>query len=80
MIGDNEAIETAASIDAASRWVLRQRPDDRFEYAEYRYVDLSPDGQVEGYWKCSHKSGLFETAQAARADALDAISWLPGQL
>jgi hypothetical protein len=47
---------------------------------EYRYVDLRPDGQVEGYWQRSYTSGLFDTPEAARADALDAVSWLPGQL
>jgi hypothetical protein len=80
MTEDNEIVETPSSVDAASRWVLRHRPDGRFDYAEYRYVDLRPDGQVEGYWKRSHTSGLFGTTHAARADALDTISWLPGQL
>ena len=75
-----ETLETASSVDAACRWVLRQRPDGRFEYEEYRFVDLRPDGQVEGYWERSYASGLFDTAQAARANALDTISWLPGQL
>lgn len=80
MTGDYDDVETASSLDAARRWVLRHRPDGRFDYAEYRYVDLRPDGQVEGYWECSLKSGIFETTQAARADALDTIPWLPGQL
>jgi hypothetical protein len=75
-----ETVETASSIDAAFRWVLRHRGDGRFDYAEYRYVDLRPDGQVEGYWERSYTSGLFDTAQAARANALDTIDWLPGQL
>ena len=73
-------LETAASIDAGSRWVLRQRPDGRFDYAEYSYEELRPDAHVEGFWKRSYTSGLFETAEAARDDALEVISWLPGQL
>lgn len=77
---DDGTLETASSIDATCQWVLRHRADGRFDYAEYQYVDLRPDGQVEGYWKRSYTSGLFDTAQAARADALDTISWLPGQL
>jgi hypothetical protein len=80
MTSKDQTLETASSADAASRWVLRHRADGHFDYEEYRYVDLRPDGQVEGYWERSYKSGLFETAQAARADALETISWLPGQL
>lgn len=73
-------VDTVSSPDAAFRWVLRHRADGHIDYAEFRYVDLRPDGQVEGYWERSYSSGLFETAQAARADALDTIPWLPGQL
>jgi hypothetical protein len=77
MADDHESVETAASVDAACRWVLRHRADGRYDYVEYRYVDLRPDGQVEGYWQRSYTSGLFDTPEAARADALDAVSWLP---
>jgi hypothetical protein len=80
MASADKTVETAASMDAACRWVLRERADGRFDYAEYRYVDLRPNGQVEGFWERSYTSGLFETAQAARDDALEAIPWLPGQL
>lgn len=80
MSGDSEIVETASSIGATSRWALHHRTDGRFDYAEYRYVDLRPDGQVEGYWERSYTSGLFDTAQAARADALETIPWLPGQI
>jgi hypothetical protein len=80
MASDNEVLETALSVDAACRWVLHQRADGRFDYAEYSYVDLRPEGQIKGYRQRSYTSGLFDTAQAARADALDTISWLPGQL
>ena len=80
MANEDETIETASSMDATCRWVLRQRADGRFDYAEYRYVDLRPDGQVEGYCQRCYTSGLFDTVQAARNDALVTISWLPGQL
>jgi hypothetical protein len=80
MASAEHTLETAASIDAAFRWVLRHRADGRFDYTEYRFVDLRPEGHVEGYWERSYTSGLFETAQAARDDALEAIPWLPGQL
>jgi hypothetical protein len=80
MLSANDLLEASASIDAACRWALRRRADGRFDYAEYRYVDLRPDAQVEAFWKQSYTSGLFETAQAAREDALEAIAWLPGQL
>ena len=73
-------LEIAASDDGACRWVLRHRLDGRFDYTEHRFVDLRPDGQVEGYWKRSYTSGIFETSRAARDDALEAIAWLPGQL
>jgi hypothetical protein len=72
-------LETAASDNGACRWVLRRRSDGRFDYTEHQFVDFRPDG-LEGYWTQSYTSGIFETAQAARDDALDAISWLPGQL
>ena len=77
---DAHVVESASSIDAACRWDSRHRADGRFGYAAYRYVDLRPDGQIEGYWGSSYSSGLFDTAQTARAYALEAISWLPGQL
>ena len=77
---DAHVVETASSIDAGCRWALRHRADGRFDYVAYRYLDLRPDGQTEGYWESSYTSGLFDTAQTARADALEAISWLPGQL
>ena len=80
MASDGTIVETASSGDAACRWVLRHRTDARFEYDEFRYVDLRPDGQVEGYWERGHTSGLFDTAESARADALKKISWLPGRL
>ena len=77
-MADDSVMESASSIDATNRWVLRHRPDGRFDYAEYQYVDLRPDGQVEGYWQRSYTSGLFDTVDAARADALETINWLPG--
>jgi hypothetical protein len=80
MTDEGRIVETAVSIDAERRWTLRERADGRFDYAEYLYVDLRPDGAVEGYWSQSYTSGLFECAQTARDDALDAIEWLPGQL
>ena len=77
---DAHVVESASSIDAACRWDLRHRANDRFDYVAHRYVDLRADGQIEGYRGSSYTSGLFDTAQTARADALEAISWLPGQL
>ena len=43
-------------------------------------VEVLSEESADGYWQRSYKSGLFDTAQAARADALEAIPWLPGQL
>ena len=80
MTSGEQTVESAQSMDAACRYVLRRRADGRFDYAEHQFVDLRPDGQIEGYWKPSFTSGLFETAQAARTDALHTISWLAGQL
>jgi hypothetical protein len=80
MIDYDNIVETASSTDASCRWYLRQRKDGLFSYQEYRYSKAGPDWDVEGYWGLSYTSGLFDTAQAARADALDALSWLPGQL
>lgn len=77
---DGEIMESASSGDATSRWFLRNRPDGLFEYSEYSFVDLVPEGLLDGYWNCSLTSGLFATAEAARVDALNAIPWLPGQL
>ena len=77
MTDEGRILETGGSIDAERRWALRERADRRFDYAEYRYVDLGPDGAVEGYWTQSYTSDLFETAQEARSNALDAISCCP---
>jgi hypothetical protein len=80
MITAERNLETAASEDGACRWVLRHRSDGRFDYTEHQFVDLRPDGQIESYWTQIYTSGIFETAQAARDDALDSIYWLSGKL
>ena len=79
-MADGEIVETASSVDATCQWRLRHRTDGWFDYGEYQYVDLHPDGQVEGHWERTFTSGIFATAQTARADAFETIHWLPGQL
>jgi hypothetical protein len=72
-------IEAGVSVDGTKRWELVHRGDGFFVYSEDSFVleDLREFGAgIEEYWSPTHFSGLFETAEEARADALGQLPWL----
>ncbi|MEA1013707.1 hypothetical protein [Sphingosinicella sp. LY1275] len=72
-------IEADVSVDGTKRWELVHRGDGFFVYSEdsFRSEDLREFGAgIEEYWSPTHFSGLFETAEEAKADALRQLPWL----
>ncbi len=78
-----EVLETATSLDGTRRWHLLHRNDDFVVYDEDSFFseDLSEfGGGLMEYWTPTHTSGLFDTAEAARNDALGQLTWLKAAL
>jgi hypothetical protein len=82
---DPEIVEAAASEDGSRRWQLLRRPSGLYVYQEetlepeVRLVDEDgKEGRVvaDASWARTHVSGLFDTREAAHADALAALPWL----
>jgi hypothetical protein len=76
---DPVIVEAATSADGTRRWELRQRADGFFVYSEDSFVseDLSEFGAgIERYWTPTHFSGLFDTADEAKLDAVGQLPWL----
>lgn len=72
-------IEASVSGDGTKRWELMCRGDGFFVYSEDSFFseDLREFGaDIEEYWSPTHFSGLFETAEEAKADALGQLPWL----
>ena len=73
------SIEAAASADGKRRWRLIHREDGFFVYSEDSFIfeDLTAFGAgIQEYWTPTHFSGLFDTAEEAKADALGQLPWL----
>lgn len=78
-------LQTATSPDGLKRWHLVRRPDGLYSYDEDTFYkdeywageDRSEhDVGVIEYWTPTHFSGLFDTLEAARADAVGSLPWL----
>jgi hypothetical protein len=89
MSNDAEAIATAESGDGLRRWQLLRRPTGFYVYEEstleeeiYSVDDDGNEGDVvaEAYWMPTHVSGLFATADEAKADAVATLGWLTNDL
>jgi hypothetical protein len=79
VVRTNVVIEAGVSIDGTKRWELIRRCDGFFVYSEDQFFseDLREFGAgIEEYWSPTHFSGLFETAEEVRADALGQLPWL----
>ncbi|HEX8443878.1 MAG TPA: hypothetical protein VF631_09555 [Allosphingosinicella sp.] len=79
MDSEPDILETAASLDGTKRWHLLRRDDGFFVYDEDSFFseDLSDfGGGLMEYWTPTHFSGIFDTPEAARRDALGQIAWL----
>ena len=72
-------VEAATSVDGMRRWRLVHRTDGFFVYSEDSFIaeDLTEFGAgIQEYWTPTHFSGLFDTAEEAKADALEQLLWL----
>lgn len=79
MTTERETIEAATSADGTRRWVLVRRGDGFFVYSEDTFFseDLREFGAgIQEYWSPTHFSGLFNTAEEAKVDALGQLPWL----
>ncbi len=79
MTAEPMIVEAATSADRTKRWELVRREDEFFVYSEdtYSSEDLREFGSgIEEYWSPTHLSGLFDTAEAAKAYALGTLPWL----
>ncbi len=79
MTTERETIEAATSADGTKRWVLERRADGFFVYSEDTFFseDLGEfGGGIEQYWSPTHFSGLFNTAEEAKVDAVGQLPWL----
>ena len=78
-MSEPRTIEEATSADRLRRWKLLHRDDGFFAYCEDSFIseDLTQFGAgIMEYWTPSHFSGLFVTAEEAKADALGQLPWL----
>lgn len=85
-MSDNpEVVEAAESEDGSKRWQLLRRPNGLYAYEEktlekevYWVDDDGGEREVAAaaYWAPTHVSGLFDTSDAARADAFGTLPWL----
>jgi hypothetical protein len=87
MSDHQEAIESATSCDGRKRWQLLRRRDGFYLYEEETFEEeiywIDEDGgerdvAATSYWSPSYVSGLFDSNDRARADALGSLPWLRG--
>ncbi len=80
-----ETVETAVSPDGSKRWRLLRRRDGFYTYEEETYEKavywVEEDGSEKdvaapAYWKPTLFSGLFDSDEGARMDALGTLHWL----
>ncbi|MET3710076.1 hypothetical protein ABIC65_000756 [Sphingomonas trueperi] len=85
MSDDQQAVEATDSYDGLKQWRLLRRPHGLYFYEEKTLEKevylIEEDGSagavvVEAYWSPTHVSGLFDTRDAARTDALATLPWL----
>lgn len=76
---ERETIEVVTSSDGAKRWRLERREDGFFVYTEDTFFseDLREFGPgIREYWSPTGFSGIFNTAEEAKVDALGQLPWL----
>ena len=85
MSDDRTVVEAAKDGNGFKRWRLLLRPHGFFLFEEMTLQDeicyVDNDGNegaivAEAYWMPTHVSGLFESEEAAREDALATLPWL----
>lgn len=85
MSDDRQVIEAKECSDGLKQWRMLRRPHGFYSYEEetleeevYIIEEDGSEGAVvaEKYWASTHVSGLFDTIEAARADAIATLPWL----
>ena len=85
MSDHQDAIQSATGADGRKRWRLLRRHDGLYLYEEETFEKeiywVDEDGgerdiAAMSYWAPTHVSGLFDTIDQARADALGSLPWL----
>lgn len=82
MSDHQDAIQSATSGDGRKRWQLLRRHDGLYLYEEETFEEEiywvdehggERDEAALSYWAPTHISGLFDTLDQARADALGSL-------
>lgn len=85
MNDDPQVLEIKQGGNGFKQWRLLQRRHSFYSYEEmtlqdeiYHVDEDGNDGVVvaEAYWQPTHASGLFDTREGAREDALATLPWL----
>ena len=85
MSDEAKIVDAVCSVDGLRRWELIRRPDGLYSYNEdtfYREKYWAGEDRSEHdtgtieYWAPTNFSGLFDTVEAARQDALGCLPWL----
>jgi hypothetical protein len=74
-----ETIEALTSADGKKRCDIVQRPDGFFVYIEETFFtedEREFGGGIYDYWSPTYFSGLFDSAESAKADAVGQFPWL----
>jgi len=85
MSDDPQVVEAADSRDGFKQWRLLRRSHGLYFYEEKTLEEevhlIEEDGSegavvADAYWTATHVSGLFDTSEAARVDAVATLPWL----
>ena len=80
LMGERRArIEFLTSADGKKRCEVVQRPDGFFVYVEETFFtedEREFGGSIYDYWSPTHFSGLFNSLEDAKADAVGQFPWL----
>jgi hypothetical protein len=89
MSDDPTVVESAECGEGIKHWRLLRRPcgfylyeEMTFEHEVYLLDEEGNEGAViaDGYWTPTHVSGLFDSSDAARQDAVATLLWLRAAL
>jgi hypothetical protein len=80
VVAEFEHITRIQSADERHALEIMRGSSGQYRFIEFEWV-LSVDDvdrlvHGDGYWKTSSPSGLYESAQAAEADARASLPWL----
>lgn len=75
-----ERVKRIEGEDKRHTLEIARNPSGQFRFTEFKWVvsrdDVDRQVHGDGYWAYSHFSGLYESAEAAEADARQSLPWL----